>query len=56
MHLTVTSTKFKLPDGMKEVQGPKSGVSYYFRGSLKAIKALVGVMNKARYAFYRNFY
>ena len=37
MHFAVTSTKYKLPDGMKEVQGPKLGVSSYFRGSLKAI-------------------
>ena len=56
IHFTVTSTKYKLPDGMKEVQGPKLGVSSYFRGRLKAIKAWVGVMNKARCAFYSNFY
>ena len=52
MHFTVTSTKYKLPDGMKEVQGPKFEVSSYFRGRLKAIKAQVGVMNKDRYVFY----
>ena len=56
MHFTVTSTKYKLPDGMKGVQGPKLGVSSYFRVSLKAIKAYVRVMNKARYASYSNFY
>ena len=31
-------------------------VSSYFWGKLKAIKAKVGVVNKARYAYYRNFY
>ena len=56
MHFAVTSTKYKLPDGMKEVQGPKLGVSSYFRGRLKAIKAQVGVMKKARCAYYSNFY
>ena len=40
---------------MKEVQGPKLEVSCYFRGRLKAIKPKVGVMTRARYAFYRNF-
>ena len=41
---------------MKEVQGPKFEVSYYFRGRLKAIKAEVGVMNRARYAFYITYF
>ena len=56
IHFTVTSTKYKLPDGMKEVQRPKLGVSSYFWGRLMAIKAQVGVMNKAMCAYYSNFY
>ena len=48
MFFTVPSTKYKLPDGMKEVQGPKLRVSSYFRGRLKAmgLGAFRGVFNR----------
>ena len=39
MYFTVPSTKYMLPDGMTEVQGPNFEVPSYFRGRLKAIKA-----------------
>ena len=32
MHFTVTSTEYKLPNGMKEVQGPKLGVFLSHQG------------------------